>query len=288
MKTVVIFEGGNSGSLLITDNGVRPIPPFEADIRLMLKSASAMVNSLSASSNPTIRGKKAKLALSLSNLAITEVENVVGALEGEQCLIYQDEDGGFTCGSTGKPPLPITWPPTVLPSLPSLISSGVIEKDLIELLQGAKAAKVPYTKVFEKPVDMAKKFGVSISDKTAKDLKILAPSNLSKIKEPTDREIIKFFHKVIDDGRFDDDWLKRPAEVAKELKVRLSEPALERIITGGAAAEFGLRGGINAFADVGVCVAVVTAGDVIIIAVVAIASGSIEDIIRDRSGIEKI
>jgi hypothetical protein len=288
MRSVILFGGGDAGGLLITPNGVRPIPPFDPEIRLTLKSASSLINSLAITGEGSIKTKKAKLCASLANLSIEQVEQAVGELSGETALVYQDDDGGFYCGSTGKPPIPIPWPPSIVPSLPELLSAGLIERDLVELLQTAKANKIPYTTVFEDPASAAKKLGVTVSDKTASDLLVLAPSKLSERKDPTDREVLAFFHKVADDGRFLGDWLVKPAEVAAHLKIQLSEEALERIVTGGALHAFGARLGPNAFADIGVCVAVVTGADVVIIAVVALSSREIGDIVRDRSGIAKI
>lgn len=290
MKSVILFGGGDGGGLIITDKGVRPIPPFDPGLRLTLKSAAAMVKAISATKGGDSRGKMAKLATSLTNLAMAQVEDVVGTLDGNNALIYQDDDGGFTCGSTGKPPLPFPWPPSPLPTLPELMSAGVIEMDLIEFLQKSKAAGIAYAEAFEKPQDVAKKVGAKISEKTAKDLRVLAPSKLASIKDPVDREVIALFHKVVKDGRYVSTWLARPHEVAQNLKVKLSEAALERILTSGAFASFGLRGGGNPVADIGVCVAVAVAVDVVVIAIVAIASDerSLEDIVKDRSGIAKI
>lgn len=288
MRSVILFGGGDGGGLIITPNGVRPIPPFSPDVLLTLRAAAAMVNSLAATGERALKTKKAKLAASLANLAVEQVEAVVGPLEGEQALVYQDDDGGFYCGSTGKPPIPIPWPPSVVPSLPELMAAGLIERDVVELLQTAKTRNVPYTRVFEDPAGVAKSLKVDVSAKTASDLQLLAPSNVAKLKDPTDREILGFFHKVADDGRFLQDWLVKPAEVSNELKVELSEAALERIVTGGALAAFGGRLGPNAFADIGVCVAVVTGADVVIIAVVALSQREVNDIVIDRSGIAKI
>lgn len=287
MRSVILFGGGDAGGLLITDKGVRPIPPFHPSIRLTLRSASAMVNSLAATGEGAIKTKKAKLAASLANLAVEQVEEAVGAIEGDQALVYQDDDGGFYCGSTGKPPIPIPWPPSVVPSLPELLAAGLIEHDLVDLLQKAKAKQIPYTEVFENPTDVAKRVDATVSAKTASDLRLLAPSNLSNLKDPTDREVLGFFHVVADDGRYLRDWLAKPAEVSEKLKIKLSEAALERIVTGGALSAFGSRLGPNAFADIGVCVAVVVGADVVIIAVVALSSREIGDIVKDRSGLAK-
>jgi hypothetical protein len=179
MRSVILFGGGDAGGLIITDTGVRPIPPFDPSIRQTLKSASALVNSLAKSPKEgALKTKKAKLAASLANLAVEVVEEVVGELHGDQALIYQDDDGGFYCGSTGKPPIPIPWPPSVVPSLAELMADGLIERDLVELMQGAKAKKISYTQVFENPQEVAERVGVQVSDKTASDLRLLAPSSV--------------------------------------------------------------------------------------------------------------
>jgi hypothetical protein len=287
MRSVILFGGGDAGGLLITPSGVRPIPPFDPATRLALRAASAQVRSLAATADGALKTKKAKSAAALANLAIEHVEAAVGELSGEQALVYVEDDGGFFCGSTGKPPIPIPWPPSVVPSLPELMSAGLIEQDLVALLQSAREKKISYTKVFADPAAVAKRLGVQVSEKTAADLRLLAPGNLDKLKDPTDREVLGFFHKVADDGRFLADWLAKPAEVAAGLKFKLSEAALERIVTGGAMSAFGSRLGPNAFADIGVCVAVVTGADVVIIAVVALSSREIGDIVRDRSGLSK-
>jgi hypothetical protein len=289
VKSVILFGGGDGGGLILTDNGVRPIPPFDPDVLLTLKATAAMVKSLSSSRDDS-RGKKAKLAAGLANLAISQVEEVVGPLDGPNAVIYQDDDGGFTCGSTGRPPLPFPWPPSPLPTLPQLMSAGFVEIDLVELLRRAKVSNVAYADVFERPKVVAKELGAKISDKTAKDLRLLAPSRAAAIKNPVDREIVTFFHEVVKDGRYVGTWLSRPFEVSQVLKIQLSEAALEQILTSGAAVSFGFRGDGNQVADIGVCVAVAIAVDIVVIAIVAIASDekSLEDIIKDRSGIAKI
>jgi hypothetical protein len=284
MKTVILFGGGDGGGLIITENGVRPIPPFDPAIRLSLKSASSMVNASTEARDERVRGKIAKLATSLCNLAVTQVEQVVGPLDANRSLIFQDDDGGFTCGSTGKPPIPLPWPPRPMPSLPDLIAAGLIETDLIDFVRQARDNQVELTNVFEKPEETAKKLGLTLSKKSVKDLQFLAPSKLAAVKDKTDREIIGFFHKVAKDGRFLDSWYSRPYEVSLALKFKLSDTALERLVAGGAAAAFVDRGGSVAAGPVAL-VGIAILG--IIAVTIAVTSKSVDEMIRDRSDLVK-
>jgi len=285
MKIVVLFGGGDNGGLIITENGVRPIPQFDPAIRKNLKSAAAMVNATTSAAGENSRRKMAKLATSLCNLAVEQVEEVVGPLDAERSLIFQDDDGGFVCGSTGKPPIPLPWPPGSIPSVHDLVAAGTIEPELVELVLKAKDSKVKLIDVFEKPIDVAKKLGVKLPEKSANDIHMFAPSRLAGIKDETDREIIEFFHKVAEDGRYLETWFTRPYEVSHALNVKLSEPALERLVTRGAAV-FMRRGDASLMGPI----IVVGVG---ILLVIAACWGfcdrrRIEEIVRDRSGIAKI
>lgn len=285
-KTVILFGGGDAGGLIITASGVRPIPPFSPDIRGTLKSAAAIVMAIEATSDKKISGKMAKLATGMCNLAVEQIENVVGPLDPERSIVFQDDDGGFTCGSTGKPPIPLPWPPLTAPSVKDLIGAGAIEADLIELVGRAQEKKIPLADMFENPQESAKKVGVTISEQTVKDLQFLAPSQLKKIADPIDREIVSFFHDVIEDGRFIATWYLRPYEVSRSLKVQLSEEALARVATRGSAVAFAQFGGIGPRADFGGSAAIVIAA-IAIITIVYLASISRAQLVVDRSGIEK-
>ena len=73
MKAVILFGGGDGGGLIITDKGVKPIPPFDPAIRSNLKSAAAMVTSVTKTRDARNKEKASKLALSLCNLAVEQV-----------------------------------------------------------------------------------------------------------------------------------------------------------------------------------------------------------------------
>jgi len=277
MKTIVLFGGGDAGGLLITEGGVRPIPPFDLTIRQNLKAVAAIVSSASAASDTPSGQKLGKLATNICNVAVGLVEEVLGPLDPERAIIFQDSDGGFTCGSVGKPPIPFPWPPLQMPSLQDFIASGAAEEDMVSVIQKARSEGISFTNVFEHPTAVAKKMGLKLSKKAAADLSMLAPSKINKIRDETDRNIVKFFHAVVDDGRYLDTWLTRPYEVSKEINFDLDEKTLERLVTRGGLSS--LRGGA------------VSLGPMIVIIIVVIVVDRVKpprDIVVDRSGRKKI
>lgn len=277
MAKIIIFGGGDGGGLIIGPNGVRPIPPFDPAIRLQLRGLSALLNG-----NDRMSGKSeqemGKLLNRASNLLIVKIEEIVGPLQGENSLVYQDEDGGFTCGSTGKPPIPFPWPPQKMASINDLIAVGALEQQFIDYIRVAGEQKISIRDVLEEPVAIAARLGMNLSDRTIKDLQRLAPSQFDKIEEPIDREVVQFFHKVVEDGRFLSVWATRPYEVAKQLNVEISSSAIERILTGGASVITGPGDRMNP-------IAVAVAVGIVIMLVDKPASSS--SIIKDSSGLRK-
>ncbi len=274
MAKLILFGGGDGGGLIIGPNGVRPIPPFDPVMRLQLRGLSALLNGIGRMSGNPAR-EMGKLLNQVSNLLVIEFEEIVGPLEGENSLVYQDEDGGFTCGSTGKPPLPFRWPPQEMPSVNDLIAAGVFEHQFIDYIRVAGEQKIAVRDVLEEPAAIATQLGMELSERTIQDLQRLAPSQLDKIEDPVDREVVQFFQKVVEDGRFLSTWATRPYEVAQHLKAGISASAIERILTCGASA---LTGSGERTSPVLVAVA---------IAVVIVVYEEPRSTITDSSGLAK-
>jgi len=214
----------------------------------------------------------------VSNLIIEQVESVVGRLDEKNSIIFQDDDGGFYCGSTGKPPVPFPWPPRKSPSLSDLIESGVLENELVEFVKNATADGSNIKEILENPAEISERLGMQISQRTIEDLQRCAFSQLEKISDPVEREVLQFFHKVADDGRFLSTWTTQPAEAANELNVTLSDDAFDVIITGARGTLF----------DPSTSIIWIVVGIVVIVGVV-IAPGDAEltQRINDRSGAVK-
>ena len=284
MSTVVLFGGGDGGGLIFGANGVRPIPPFDPAIMLTLQATARVVSAAKRIKEEGARKKLAKEANVLSNLSVELIEAVVGPLDANRAIVFQDDDGGFTCGSTGKPPIPFPWPPSKLPSAGELIAAGIIEGDVVDLVRRANAQGIHFLEIFEKPVDVASKLGMKLSERSAHSLSLISPARVSQIKDPIEREVIGLFLKVAEDGRFLDTWFNYPHETAGKLGVSLSDSAIEKILAGG-----GIVG--NPAADDGSSAIAAGIAWGIVCIVVGIVLGEtspINEVVIDASGIQKI
>jgi len=102
MQIVILFGGGDAGGFIITAHGIKPIPPFPADVLYQLKA----VNSLTRIHGDHA-GELGEVAARLSNTVVAHVEKATGA-QGASVL-FLDGDDGFYCGN-GKKPIPVPIP----------------------------------------------------------------------------------------------------------------------------------------------------------------------------------
>ena len=287
MKRIVVPDGGRSGTLIVTENGVRSTKPFSPAILQLLRATASLVGASSASDSEKDSRSIARHSTTIANLAIQQIEQAIGPLDEESSLLYYDDDGGFSCGSTGKVPIPFPWPPSVVPSIQDLLSAGVVEPELVEFMEKGRGAKVELRRMFEQPEKVAAELGIKLPAKTVADLKQLDPSSPITIAEPVDREIMQFFHKVVEDGKHVSTWFAKPYETAHELKFELSDKALERLLARGSMAWHGPGGG-GPVADFGVSVITISVADAVIVYIVATKSRPIEEVVINRSAIEKV
>lgn len=240
MAQVILFGGGDGGGLIISASGVRPIPPFDPGLRLQLRSVSGLLRAEHAIPQVETKRQVGSLVNKLSALVVGQVEGAVGEIDAEFGLVYQDDDGGFTCGSTGKPPIPFPWPPAPLPGIDDLVRRGVLAEETLEFVRVAASAGADLVNLFGHPAEEASRLRLEISEATERELKQLAIAEPEKLDDPVDREVVEFFHKTVTDGRFLDAWATRPYEVARALDVELSSAAAERIV-GASGIRFGGR-----------------------------------------------
>jgi hypothetical protein len=286
MKRLVIPDGGRTGAFIVTENGVRSVQPFSAEILHLLKAAASLVRASSVSIDAKDSRSIARHSTTIANLAVQQIEQAIGPLDAESSLLYYNEDGGFSCGSTGKIPIPFPWPPSPVPSLQDLLAAGVVEKELVEYIERGRAAGIPLRKLFEQPAEVAAELHVELSYKTVSDLKQLDPAAPVTVQEPVDREILQFFHKVLDDGRHVSTWFDKPYETAHALGIELSDLAIERLLARGSLASHG-RGG-SPVADFGVSVITISVADAVIVYIVATKSRPIEEVVLNRSLADKV
>ncbi len=104
MAKLILFGGGDAGGIMITPNGIKPIPPFDPLLRLRLRGLSLLLHG-SASLGGNSQREMETLTTKASHALVNDLQDVagVGSLEGENTVVYWDVDDGFTCGSTGKP-----------------------------------------------------------------------------------------------------------------------------------------------------------------------------------------
>lgn len=227
--TTILFGGGDGGGLIITANGVRRIPPFDPYLSRQLKAISLLSNSFSPPNLSASRREQEKLVTKLCNLAVEQVEQVVGPLDAGSQIVYDDDGGGFYCGTTGKPPIPIPPRDVFPPLVRDMLAKGDLDSDILQFSQRIRESGGDLAKALNDPVAAAKTLNVSLSEASVKQLRGIAPARLKEVKDPVDKQILGLFHAVLADGRYLDTWSIRPAEIADNLGVKLDRKAIERI-----------------------------------------------------------
>jgi hypothetical protein len=278
MAKVILFGGGEAGGLWVSTDGVTPIPPFHPGLRHQLRSVSALLRAERDLSPEEARRQLGGLINRLTNLAVGQVEGTFGPLDEEYGLIYQDDEGGFSCGSTGKPPMPFLWPPTPLPGIEELIRRGALVPDVLEFVAEAADAGADLSTLFRDPGAEATRLGLAMPERAEQQIKSLNVAELEKIEDPVDREVVEFFHRAVADGTHLDEWATRPFDVAKALDFDLSRDAAARIV-----AASGMPFPGRAPDTVMIKPLIV----VIVVIVIVVASVERQIPVIDRSGVEK-
>lgn len=279
MSRVILFEGGKGGGLLLDANSVRTVPRFAPEI---LANLAAVSDLLRAAENPVSddTGRDlAALVTKAANIAVQRIEAVTGALDPNDSLVYIDEDDGFVCGSTGAPPRPIKWPHQGGHQPGEILATGILPRDLIDFLGQTSVHGLKLTDTLEDPMGTAKKINFNLSALSAQTLQGVAPSKLSSISDPVEREVVSFFHAVVHDGRFLETWSIQPVAVANSLQLKLSDAAVDKIL--GGSALVGRPGNIaNLSIEQGIVVGVVAV-------VLVVAKPRLGDYVIDLSGKQK-
>lgn len=282
----LIFSA-NGPFLLIDKRRTRRIPALD----LATRNLADALNRLTAVTTVTREVESDALKKSTADLAgqLTErIEDAVGSLDPDGGIVYTDPEGGFTCGSEGKPPIPLPPEPDVLPTPEELKGSGVLDSTSVRLLSSAIEKEVNVLELFEDPREIAEKLDVELDEEGINTLRSLAPSRIDRITDPVQREVVQYLHRVLEDGRFTDSFLAKPASVSASLDIKLSDAAFDRILKG---ASTGLGGG--QFAEpvsIAVGITVIVVVDSIVVGLVVTATkASFEGLrtVTDRSGLEK-
>jgi hypothetical protein len=237
----VLFEDGDAGGLLIEEKEVQQLAVFDAGVRARIKAVSQLMIAYQDGAGAAVdRGELSTLVTRLANVAVQQVEALVGSLDAEASLVVMSRDGsGYTCGTTGKPPVALPAAPAEAPALARLAVDAGIDRSLVSFVKAAVEAGRSVPEIFERPAEVARELGVTLSERGVHDLAMLAPSRIDELADPVAREVVSFFQQVLVDGRYVDTWAIQPAVVAKELGIELSDGVAERIVAIGTAFEGG-------------------------------------------------
>lgn len=280
MQTLIVPNGGKDGAILVTSQGATSVLVANPALLHILKATSHLTAAADAAASTATQNSFAKMAVGASHLAVELVEAAFGPLDKDRAIVYQDDGDGFTCGSTGKPPIPIHWPANPVKEPGDLLKSRAIAPDVIELVRLAKAQGKNLLLLLDDPAALAKQVGVKLSEKSLADLGRLSPEKVAGVTDPVDKEVVQLFRAVLKDGRYTSSWIERPYEIARALDVKISEAALQRVAGVG-----GQIGGAGIRSDSAICAGVIWAG--VCIAVGTLFVGQInplDTLIDDRSG----
>jgi hypothetical protein len=110
---VILKGGGDAGGWIITEKGIKPIPPWNPDLLRDIYTINHFVHAAEQDRGvaKTVERHLSGLTASVADAVSAQVAELdPGAAEGGGAIAFDDVDGGFVCGSTGKPPFPFPLP----------------------------------------------------------------------------------------------------------------------------------------------------------------------------------
>lgn len=276
---VILFGGGDGGGLIIGPSGVQPIPPFDPALRNQLQSLAKLVYATRGVGPGTSRDRLMRLLNELSVEVVGAVELAIGELGNGGALIYTDDIGGFTCGSTGKPPIPFPWPPANMPPVDRLVRLGLVNREAVDLLRAAAEQQADIVAMLRDPRREAERLKLPASQDALAQIRGLGLGDPGAIADPVDREVVEFFHRAAGQYALMERWAAEPLAVADELGIQLSNEAARRIVSANAANNLGAVGGGAVMSPAAVAIVVVI--------VIVVWTREAEVAVSDRSGLEK-
>lgn len=99
---VVLFGGGDGGGFYIGPDGkIHRIPPWTPDSMAHLKAANSLLQAARLSEDISAKEISTMAQKLISKAVQTTLKGVV--ITDATPIAFMDVDGGFVCGSTGKP-----------------------------------------------------------------------------------------------------------------------------------------------------------------------------------------
>ena len=109
---MILFGGGDGGGIYIGSDGkIHRIPPWTPEIMAELKAVNALATASQRLGNQGTGKEMFALAERVSTTVIPQIAKTVhGGVAADHSVAFLDADDGFTCGSTGKHPIPFPIP----------------------------------------------------------------------------------------------------------------------------------------------------------------------------------
>jgi hypothetical protein len=124
---MILFGGGDGGGIYIgADGKIHRIPPWTPDFMLELKAVNALTAASQRLGNAGLAKEMFSLAERVSTTVVPEIaKSVHGGVSANESVAFIDADDGFTCGTTGKHPIPFPIPHGVFtPGVDPRVASG--------------------------------------------------------------------------------------------------------------------------------------------------------------------
>lgn len=278
MAKVILFGGGDGGGIIISRDGVQPIPPFDPALLRQLRALNELARA-TRTAHRSCRRPLTTVVKKLTSVVLKQIEDIAGEIDARDGVIYQSDDGGFTCGSTGQPPIPFPFPVDPRQTVEGLLDRGVVNKATMRFFEQAAAHKIDVFTAASDPIAAARKACVELTPEIEANIAELALDR-GQPEDKVDREVIAFYQKVVSDGRYINQWVTNPRKVAEKLKMKASQAAFDRIVDirdQGALGGFD-PGTVMSPAAVAVAVAIV----------IVLWSRELELPVLDRSGYAKL
>lgn len=160
-------------------------------------------------------------------------------IDDNTVITFVNPEGGFVCGSTGQPPLPLPVSPSWLDSQKGRALRGIggdllkaygLDEDAALFLREAIERKADVRNLFLEPERAAADAGVQLSPEVSRQLEFIRKGE-GRMSGP-EAEVLEFVNRVVKDGRHIREWAVEPRETAKQLGVRVSDEAFQMIENG--------------------------------------------------------
>jgi hypothetical protein len=106
MAYVVLFDGGDAGGVILTEHGVKPVPPWEPFWLAELRALAGLVAAQASARSRSAAGEFAPQIAALNRSVLEAATRDFGSL-GNGGILFAGGSDGVYCGSTGPVHIPV-------------------------------------------------------------------------------------------------------------------------------------------------------------------------------------